>query len=65
VPKRIFLAGLLIASGALAWQSKPVWPPPIQKLPESTAALPVDQALKTFFLPPGYKLEVIASEPLI
>ena len=65
MPRRIFLTGLLIATGVFAWQSNSVWPPPVQKLPESNAALPVDQALKTFFLPPGYKLEVVASEPLI
>jgi mono/diheme cytochrome c family protein len=63
--KRLPLVGVLLAGTIFGWQNRPAWPPPVQKIPESNAALPVDQALKTFFLPPGYKLEVVAAEPLV
>jgi mono/diheme cytochrome c family protein/glucose/arabinose dehydrogenase len=51
---------------AFAFQaSTAVWPPPLQEVPENAPALSVDDALKTFFLPPGYSLEVVAAEPLV
>ncbi|MBM3764144.1 MAG: dehydrogenase, partial [Acidobacteria bacterium] len=65
ISKHIALVGLLVAGGIFGWQRQASWPPPVQKLPESNAALPLDQALKTFYLPPGYKLEVVAAEPMI
>jgi mono/diheme cytochrome c family protein/glucose/arabinose dehydrogenase len=41
------------------------WPPEVQKVPPESPPLPPDQALKTFYMPPGYRLELVASEPLI
>jgi mono/diheme cytochrome c family protein/glucose/arabinose dehydrogenase len=41
------------------------WPPPVQQVSSESPALPVDEAMKTFFLPPGYRLELVASEPLV
>src|SRR5678816_3553499 len=41
------------------------WPPGVQKVEESSPPLPPDQAMKTFFMPPGYHLELVASEPLV
>jgi len=41
------------------------WPPGVQAVsPESPVLAPAD-ALKTFYMPPGYHLELVASEPLI
>ena len=41
------------------------WPPGVQKIsPESPVLSPAD-ALKTFYMAPGYHLELVASEPLI
>ncbi len=41
------------------------WPPGVQQVsPESPVLAPAD-ALKTFYMPPGYHLELVASEPLI
>src|SRR5512132_3609390 len=41
------------------------WPPGVQKVsPESPVLSPADE-LKTFYMPPGYHLELVASEPLI
>lgn len=61
----LLFAAVLTVSGQ---QSSPVnrpWPPEVHKVsPESPALAPAD-ALKTFFMPPGYRIELVASEPLI
>src|SRR5215210_3424269 len=41
------------------------WPPGVQKVSNESPALPPAEALTTFFMPPGYHLELVASEPLI
>ncbi|MBI1354936.1 MAG: c-type cytochrome [Acidobacteria bacterium] len=65
--RKTALALLALAAVPLAGdpQSAPDWPPPVQKISGEAPALPVQEALKTFFLPPGYKLELVAAEPLV
>ena len=49
-------------------QSSPVnrqWPPDVQKVSDDSPALSPDEALKTFYMPPGYRLELVAAEPLV
>jgi mono/diheme cytochrome c family protein/glucose/arabinose dehydrogenase len=49
-------------------QSSPVnrpWPPDVQKVSDESPALSPEQALKTFYLPPGYRLDLVAAEPLV
>ena len=41
------------------------WPPPVQSVPPESPALSPAEAMKTFTLPPGYRLELVASEPLV
>ena len=41
------------------------WPPPVQQVRPESPALSPAEALKTFTLPPGYRLELVASEPLV
>jgi mono/diheme cytochrome c family protein/glucose/arabinose dehydrogenase len=41
------------------------WPPGVQKVPDESPALSPADALKTFYMPPGYRLELVASEPMI
>jgi mono/diheme cytochrome c family protein len=41
------------------------WPPGVQKVSNESPVLPPDEAVKTFFMPPGYRVELVASEPLI
>jgi putative membrane-bound dehydrogenase-like protein len=41
------------------------WPPAVQKVPTAAPALTPADALTTFSLPPGYRLELAASEPVI
>jgi mono/diheme cytochrome c family protein/glucose/arabinose dehydrogenase len=58
-------AAVLTVSGQ---QSSPVnrpWPPEVQKVSPDSPALPPAEALKTFYMPPGYKIELVASEPLV
>ena len=58
---------LMVTSG-LAFQSSPAnrpWPPGVQKVSDESPVLSPADALKTFFMPPGYHLELVASEPLV
>jgi glucose/arabinose dehydrogenase len=41
------------------------WPPGVQQVPAESPALSPADALKTFYMPPGYQVELVASEPLI
>jgi glucose/arabinose dehydrogenase len=41
------------------------WPPGVQKVPDHSPLLSPIDALKTFYMPPGYRVELVASEPLI
>ncbi|HMF60084.1 MAG TPA: c-type cytochrome, partial [Vicinamibacterales bacterium] len=41
------------------------WPPGVQQVPDSSSPLSPEDALKTFYLAPGYRLELAASEPLV
>ena len=63
------LALLLAVSAVLtgyATQDPAPWAPPLQSVPEdSSPVLTPEQAMKTFHLPPGYRLELVASEPMI
>jgi putative membrane-bound dehydrogenase-like protein len=58
---------LTVAASAVttyALQS-PGWPPPVQKIGTHAPVLSPEQALDAFVLPPGYRIELVASEPLI
>jgi mono/diheme cytochrome c family protein/glucose/arabinose dehydrogenase len=63
------IALLIIGAVATSYgQSSPAnrqWPPDVQKVPDDSPSLSPDEALKTFYMPPGYHLELVASEPLI
>jgi mono/diheme cytochrome c family protein len=61
---------LIMATAVVAGrgQSSPVnrpWPPGVQPVSSESPVLPPEEALKTFFMPPGYRLELVASEPLV
>lgn len=65
----LITAALAIAiTAATEAQNSPVnrpWPPGLQKVSADSPALTPEDALKTFFMPPGYHLELVASEPLV
>ncbi len=56
----------VIALGSVpAGQQGRPWPPGLQTVgPASPPLSPADE-MKTFFLPPGYRVELVASEPLV
>jgi mono/diheme cytochrome c family protein/glucose/arabinose dehydrogenase len=61
------IASVTVITGA-ANQSSPVnrpWPPGVQKVSNESPVLSPDEAVKTFFMPPGYRVELVAAEPLI
>ena len=65
-----FIAFFAITAAVTAYgyQSSPSnrrWPPGVQKVSNESPPLSPDEALKTFYMPPGYHLELVASEPLI
>ena len=67
---RLGVIVLLVAAGAIVahGQSSPVnrpWPPGLLVTPAESPVLPPLEALKTFYMPPGYRLELVASEPLV
>lgn len=41
------------------------WPPGVQKVSDQSPPLSPEDALKTFYMPPGYRVELVAAEPLI
>jgi mono/diheme cytochrome c family protein/glucose/arabinose dehydrogenase len=60
------VAGTLVLSfTVLSAQTKPSWPPPVQKTPEKAPVLSAEEELKTLVLPPGYRAELVAKEPLV
>lgn len=71
VPRSIrSVAVLLVTAGVAAYgyQSSPVnrpWPPGVQKVGPESPPLSPENALETFYMPPGYRVELVAAEPLI
>jgi glucose/arabinose dehydrogenase len=63
----LLLAMTAVVAGH-AYQSSPAnrpWPPAVQKTSGESPPLSPEAALKTFHMPPGYRVELVASEPLI
>src|SRR5687768_2764242 len=59
----LFFVAAAVAVGAA--QINKSWPPGLQQVSEESPALSPEEALKTFYMPPGYRVELVASEPLI
>ena len=59
----LMIAGAL-ASG-YAYQAGQAWPPPLQQVGDQSPVLSPAESMKTIVLPPGYRLELVASEPMI
>jgi mono/diheme cytochrome c family protein/glucose/arabinose dehydrogenase len=41
------------------------WPPGVQSVSDESPVLSPAAAMKTFFMPPGYRLELVTSEPMV
>ncbi|MSU64665.1 MAG: hypothetical protein EXS38_00845 [Opitutus sp.] len=66
-PLSLALLGSIIVTTGWA-QSSPrdrAFPPALQKMPAQSPALTPQEALQTIYMPPGYYLELVASEPLV
>jgi mono/diheme cytochrome c family protein/glucose/arabinose dehydrogenase len=66
--RSITIAIAASAAAAYGYQSSPSnrpWPPGVQQVPEQSPPLSAEEALKTFYIAPGYRLELVASEPLV
>jgi putative membrane-bound dehydrogenase-like protein len=57
--------GAAAALGAATADQRRPWPPAVGPLPPESPVLAPAEALQTFALPPGYRIELVASEPLI
>jgi mono/diheme cytochrome c family protein/glucose/arabinose dehydrogenase len=69
---RLYERAFLVAVAALTGHglhgqppSQRPWPPPVQHVSNESPPLSPAEALKTFYLPPGYSIELVASEPLV
>ncbi len=61
-------AGLLMALlvlSAVSIGTQAQWPPSVRKTPEKAPVLLADEEKQTLVLPPGYRVELVASEPLV
>ena len=67
-PTRVFpalvLATLATMTGVAVQTPRP-WPPDVQRVPDDSPVLTPAQELKTIYMPPGYHLELVASEPMV
>ena len=65
-PIAVFVA--LATFTAFGYRSSPSnrqWPPGVQTVSNESPVLPPTEALKTFHMPPGYHIELVASEPMV
>jgi mono/diheme cytochrome c family protein/glucose/arabinose dehydrogenase len=63
----LIVAGMATAHG---YQASPrpagrPWPPALETITSQSAPLSAADEMKTFVMPPGYRVELVASEPLI
>ena len=66
--RRHFLIVTLISCAvvtAYSYQNSKPWPPGLQQVSDESPVLSPEDEMKTFFMPPGYHVELVASEPLI
>jgi mono/diheme cytochrome c family protein len=59
-----FVLVVLVMTG-YAYQAGTPWPPGVQQVSEESPVLSPQDEMKTFFMPPGYHVELVASEPMI
>ena len=64
--KPFVLPILFVTAGVTAYTfQNQSWPPPLQPMPPTSPVLSPEASMKTMVLPPGYRLELVASEPMI
>ena len=68
MPNKSALAVLIVSAAVAsgyAYQGTKPWPPGLQKVSDESPVLSPEDEMKTFFMPPGYHVELVASEPMI
>jgi mono/diheme cytochrome c family protein/glucose/arabinose dehydrogenase len=71
LPARLSACALLMVTIVVTgygYQSLPSnrpWPPGVLRVSDESPPLSPQEALKTFYMPPGYRLELVANEPLV
>ncbi len=61
----VVVAALLASLTVLSAQQRSSWPPPVRKTPEKAPVLSAEEEMKTLALPPGYRVELVAQDPLV
>ncbi|ODS54874.1 MAG: hypothetical protein ABS36_10460 [Acidobacteria bacterium SCN 69-37] len=62
----LLVSWLVCAGGALAaWQDARPWPPPVAPVSLDSEPKSPEASMRTFVVPPGYRVELVAAEPLI
>ena len=59
-----FLMALSLTAGG-SQDTKSAWPPPVQRVRMESPALSPADSMKTFHMPSGYRVELVASEPMV
>ena len=59
----LLVAGLVMTG--YAYQTGKPWPPGVQQVSDESPVLSPEDEMKTFFVPPGYRVELVASEPMV
>src|SRR5262245_1482537 len=67
LPRIRAIAVFVVAAVAVGYaaQVSKSWPPGVQRVSEDSPPLSPEEALKRFSMPPGYRVELVASEPLV
>ncbi len=55
----------LVSIGITSCNRQQAWPAPVQKVSDESRPLTPEQSLQTVVMPPGYHLELVASEPMV
>ncbi len=66
-PTRLLAAAVFVVIGvatSTGFQTPRSWPPDVQSVSADSPVLTPAEELKTIYMPPGYHLELVASEPL-
>ena len=64
-PRLFVVAALVVVAVATTRSFQVPWPPGVQPVLDDSPVLAARDELKTFYTPPGYRMELVASEPLI
>ncbi len=59
------MAAAVVTTSGRQTPAPAAWPPGVQRVAPASPALSPDEAQRTFHMAPGYRLELVASEPLV